>query len=104
MIFIAATGKIDPLSIKFDGVTMGTCVLQVSADRYRVALRGLEHCKLIAGLLPGENIFILGSADNKKRFTVRPRLILRVNELDGDAQIVLDAAKQIIEAHFWNRK
>lgn len=98
MIFLMATGKIDPASIHLNG-DHALFALQTGPDRYRVKTIGLEQYRLISEIRPGEGIFLLGTATGKK-ITVYPRLLLKLDQVNGQRGLILEAARQIMEAQF----
>jgi len=100
MIFLMATGKIDPVSIRLNG-DHALFALQTGPDRYRVKTIGLEQYRLVSEIQAGEAVFLLGTATGKK-ITVYPRLLLRLEQVNGQRErgLILEAARQIMEAHF----
>ena len=96
MIFLAATGKIDPASIRLNG-DHAYFVLQNGCDRYKVEAVGLEQRQVIASYLPGQTVFILGTAQNNKKILIQPRIILGLDQIRGKEQIILLAARQLME-------
>lgn len=96
MFFLAATGKIDP-DIRFnDGYA--TFILQVDrSNSYLVKANGLEQCDLLRSIQPGEYIFLLGTAENGMKITITPWLIMRLDQIGGNKQAILQAARQIME-------
>jgi hypothetical protein len=96
MFFLAATGKIDPDSVRIGN---GCAIFTLQVDRlnyYRVKACGLEQCDLIESICPGEPIFLLGTAEGRRKVTITPWLILRI--YDGNHHELLQIARQLLES------
>lgn len=97
MFFLAATGKIDPNSIRLNGDHV-VFILQVDRSNcYRVKTSGLEQYDLVQSIQPGETVFLLGTAENHHKITITPWVIMLLDQIDGNKQAILQAARQIME-------
>lgn len=100
MIFLAATGTINPRKIHLNG-DHAIFVLQDHNNEYPVKTMGREQYKIVQNYLPGQSMFILGTAINKKKILITPSLILSLDQMNGQADTILQITLQIMESHLW---
>jgi hypothetical protein len=106
MNFFAATGTIDPRQIYLNG-DHAFFVLQDASNKHWVKIMGLEQYQILQNYQSGQNIFILGTAQqNKKKTTIiTPRLFLNLDQqINGQAETIMQITLQIMEAHLWAKQ
>lgn len=103
MIFLAATGTIDPRKIHLNG-DHAIFVLQDHNNEYPVKTMGLDQYQIVQNYRPGQSMFILGTAINKKKILITPRLILNLDQVNDQSEIIMQITLQIMEAHLWAKQ
>lgn len=99
MLFLAATGKIDPRKVHLNG-DHALFVLQDGKSQYWVKTMGIEQYNMVQNYRPGQSVFMLGTGQQDgKKVRICPRLLLNLTDTPGQSETILQITLQIMESH-----
>jgi hypothetical protein len=94
---IVAVGTIDPRKIMLNG-DHALFVLQECGNEYPVKTLGMEQYKMVQNYRAGENVFILGTAQSRKKILITPSLLL-MDDPNNNNPAIMKIILQTLETH-----